>query len=122
MLVSAISLDTFDSPAHEGEIILDEDYYDRHIEHQDEHLTKEQIRDVVENPDNVYRGTNTRGKTIYVWEKVVGGVTYYVRAENFDESASIPLTGIHIRTGYEDTADKIEDLKEAYNLVKIWSG
>lgn len=50
---------------------------------EDDHLTKEQIRDVVENPDDVYRGTNYDHSTIP--QTAYDGIklsTAYERADN----------------------------------------
>jgi hypothetical protein len=68
----------------------------------------------------VYEGQNSRGKTVYVWEKIAGGQTDYVRAEDFDESENIPLDGVRIRSAYRDDPDTIQGLIDRYDLTQIY--
>lgn len=108
------------SPAHDNSIILNSEYYDGHMGHQEDHLDKQQIRDVVGDPDKVYKGGNSRGKTVYVWVQYKNGVVHYVRSEDFSESKKIPLEGNRVRSAYKNDKDKLTDLKKSYDLDQIW--
>ena len=120
--VHAVSHVPLDSPAHERDIIFDRGYYERHSEHQDDHLTEEQIRETVENPDEVYEGQSRYGTTVYIWVRYINGKAHFVRAEDFKERDEVDFNEIRYRSSYDNEFpdDKLEGLKERYGLSKIW--
>jgi len=119
VLVGAFQFEELNSPEIDDPVVNDEEYYRNHIRDQGDHLSKEEIKNVVENPDQIYKGESTDGRTIYVWRKYVNGEYHYVRAEDFQDSP-IPIDQIEVRSAYYEGADKINNLIQRYDLEQIY--
>lgn len=127
LIIRASGLEQYSSPSGDSEesdlderdVYLRINYYKEHMESQDDHLNREEIGQTIENADGVYTGEGSNGQPVYIWRKKVGDEYYYVRGEDFGARNKVPFDEIRVRTAYESDEEKLEDLKETYDLKKI---